>query len=240
MGSPRSFPRTVTLVEAFRRILRAMYSKRPGLADEIKAYNWLWFDPNRRCVEPDLVNVGGEKFWRGEERAGEGREDEEKAVNEAHRQLGELVRQGKGTFRLRGTLNPSKPLEDVDPADARDSKPHVFDGKLRVFDGDKIIKTYHRVHCYETDVDRRVAELCSETKLTDEALLQLQPEFVKNYLAPFSADSRPRPTQTELRKKWSDAGHGARLRDELDGELENQAKDKGILLKRGGQKKRAS
>jgi hypothetical protein len=76
-------------------------------------------------------------------------------------------------------------------------------------------------------------------KLTNEELRQLQPEFVKNYLAPYSADSRPRPTQKETRKKWRNTGHGARCRDELDGELEKQAKAKGILLKPGRQKKRA-
>jgi hypothetical protein len=77
--SPRAFPRTVTLVEAFRRILRAVYPDRPALADEIESYAWLYFDPNRRCVDPD----------RGEERAGENREDEVKAFNEAHKQLRE-------------------------------------------------------------------------------------------------------------------------------------------------------
>jgi hypothetical protein len=127
--SPRtSFPRTVTLVEGFRRILRAVHPDRPALADEIESYAWLYFDPNRRCVDPD----------RGEERAGEDREDEVKAFNEAHRQLGEFVRQEKGTFMLRGTLDPSKPVEDIDPADARDSKPDVFAGKLYVFLGNKI------------------------------------------------------------------------------------------------------
>jgi hypothetical protein len=111
-------------------------------------------------VDPDLSGP----FLRGEERAGEGRDDEVKAFNEAHRRLGEFVRQEHGKFRLRGALSPSKPLEDIDPADVGDSKPHVFDGKLRVFDGNKHIKTYYRVHCYETDVNRCVAELHSETK----------------------------------------------------------------------------
>jgi hypothetical protein len=124
------------------------------LADEIQSYAWLYFDPNRRCVDPD----------RGEERAGESREDEVKVFNEARKGLGDSVRQEHGKFRLRGALHPSSPLEDIDPADAKDSRPDVFDGKLRVFDGNKIIKTYHRVHCYETDVDRCVAELRSETK----------------------------------------------------------------------------
>jgi hypothetical protein len=164
--SPRTvFPDTVTLVEAFRRILRAIYPDRPALADEIQSYDWLLFDPNRRSVDPEIwAYVGGEEFWRGEERAGEGRVDEVKAFNYAHRRLAEFVRQEHGKFRLRGALHPSKPVEDIDPADARDGKPDVFGGKLRVFDGNKIIKIYHRVDCYETDVDRCVAELCSEAK----------------------------------------------------------------------------
>jgi hypothetical protein len=158
------FPCAVTLKEAFRAILRAIYPDRPALADEIQSYDWLLFDPNRRCVDPDFVDVGSERFWRGEVRAGEGREDEVKAFNDAHRRLAEFVRQEHGKFRLRGALSPSKPLEDIDPADVRDSKPDVFAGRLRVFDGNKHIKTYYRVHCYEIDVDRCVAELRSGTK----------------------------------------------------------------------------
>src|SRR5262249_20836334 len=42
--------------------------------------------------------------------------------------------------------------------------PHVFDGKLRVFDGNKHIKTYYRVHCYEIDLDCCAAEQRSEIK----------------------------------------------------------------------------
>ena len=88
--SPHNFPRTVTLVEAFRAILRAIYPGRPALADEIQSYDWLLFDPNRRSVDPEIwAYVGGEEFWRGEVRAGEGREDEVKAFNEAHKQLRE-------------------------------------------------------------------------------------------------------------------------------------------------------
>ena len=158
------FPPTVTLLETLRRILRAKYPDRPALADEIKSYAWLYFDPNRRVVDPYYVDVGGERFWRGEERAGEGREDEVKAFNEAHRRLGEFVRQEHGEFRLRGVLDPRKPLDDIDPADAKVGGIDVFAEELRVFLNGKLVRTYRQVHCYEIDVDRCVAELRSETK----------------------------------------------------------------------------
>ena len=203
--SPHNFPRTVTLVEAFRRILCAIYPDRPALADEIQSYAWPLFDPNRRCVDPDFVDVGGERFWRGEERAGEGREDEVKAFNEAHRRLGEFVRQEHGKFRLRGALHPSKPLEDIDPADVRDSKLDVFAGRLRVFDGNKHIKTYYRVHCYETDLDRRVAELRSEAKpgkWTSPAGFE---KFTADYKA--SLNGKAPPTEAEFTGAANNAGH---------------------------------
>ena len=199
--SPRKvFPRTVTLVEAFRRYLRAIHPD-PALADKIESYGWLYFDPKRRSVDPDL---SGPEL-KGEERAGEGREDEVKAFNEAHRRLGEFVRQEHGKFRLRGALHPSKPLEDIDPADVRDSKLDVFAGRLRVFDGNKHIKTYYRVHCYETDLDRRVAELRSEAKpgkWTSPAGFE---KFTADYKA--SLNGKAPPTEAEFTGAANNAGH---------------------------------
>jgi nucleoid DNA-binding protein len=204
--SPRtSFPRTVTLVEAFRRILRAQYPERPGLADEIKSYAWLYFDPNRRVVDPYYVDVGGERFWRGEVRPGEGREDEVKAFKDAHRWLEEFVRQEHGKFRLRGVLDPRKPLDDIDPADVRDSRPHVFDGKLRVFDGNKHVKTYYRVHCYEIDVDRCVAELRSEAKPGKRTSPAGLGRFTEDYKA--SLNGKVPPTEAEFTAAANNAGH---------------------------------
>jgi hypothetical protein len=198
--SPRTtFLRTVALVEAFRRILRATYPERPGLADEIKSYAWLYFDPNRRCVDPD----------RGEERAGEGREDEVNAFNEAHRRLEEIVKRGKG---LRGTLNPSKPLEDIDPVDARDSKPNVFAGKLDVFLGNKVIKTYYRVVCYETDLNRCVAELRSETKRTKWTSLAGFEKFTADYKG--RLNSKAPPTEKAFTDAANTGGH-YRPREEM-------------------------
>jgi hypothetical protein len=199
------FPCAVTLKEAFRAILRAIYPGRPALADEIQSYDWLLFDPNRRCVDPHHVDEGGEIFWRGEVRAGEGREDEVKAFNDAHRRLEEFVRQEHGKFRLRGALHPSKPLEDIDPADVRDSKLRVFDGMLRIFDGNKHIKTYYRVHCYEIDVGRCVAELRSEAKpgkRTSPAGLE---RFTEDYKA--SLNGKAPPTEAEFTAAANKAGH---------------------------------
>jgi hypothetical protein len=139
------FPRTVTLAEAFRAILRAIYPGRPALADEIQSYAWLYFDPNRR-----------------EDREGEFREDEVKAFQEAHTLLEQIA---KGKFGLRGALDPSKPLGDIDPADVEVGKLDIFAGELRVFLHNKVVRTYRQVRCYETDVDRCVAELHSKTKL---------------------------------------------------------------------------
>jgi hypothetical protein len=145
--SPHIFPRTASLEEAFRRILRAIYPDRPALADEIQSYSWDSFQGTHWwCEETHLTS------------------DEVIAVNKALELLNGFVIEHK-KIRLRGALNhPSKPLEDIDPADVSGSKLHVFAGKLRVFDGNKHIKTYYRVHCYETDVNRCVAELRSGTK----------------------------------------------------------------------------
>jgi hypothetical protein len=140
------FPRTVSIEEAFRRLLRAIYPERPALADEIQSYDW---DSGR-----------GHHWWHEETNL---TSDEVIDVNKAFELLDELVVE-QGEIKLRGALHPSKRLEGIDPADVRGSKLHVFAGRLRVFDGHKHIKTYYRVHCYETDIRRCVAELRSETQ----------------------------------------------------------------------------
>jgi nucleoid DNA-binding protein len=200
------FPCAVTLKEAFHAILRAIYPDRPTLADEIQSYDWLLFDPNRRSVDPEIwAYVGGEEFWRGEERAGEGREDEVKVFNDAHRRLAEFIRQEHGKFRLRGALSPSKPLEDIDPGDVRDSKPDVFAGRLRVFDGNKHIKTYYRVQCNEADLDRRVAELRSEAKSGKRTSRAGLEKFTADYKA--SLNGKAPPTEAEFTLAANNAGH---------------------------------
>lgn len=154
-------PRTVKLVEAFRTILRAIYPRRPALADEIQSYAWDHF--------------GGVRFWFGTHLTS----DEIIAVNQAFKLLDELVAREK--IRLRGALGPAKPEEDIDQVDASAGKLHIFDGKLYFLEN-KVPKTYHRVRCYEIDVRRCVAELRSETKRpakpTSETELQ---NFTTNY-----------------------------------------------------------
>ena len=205
-------PRAITLVEAFRSILRAIYPDRPALADEIQSYDWDSFH--------------GHHWWQYETNL---TSDEVIAVNKAFELLDEFVVE-RGKVRLRGALGPSKPLEVIDPADVKGSKLDVFAGKLRVFDGNKHIKTYYRVHCCETNVNRRLADLRSETKQAKRTKLKGDeiPEFTKNYL-----DLEPKPTLTGIRNKWRDAGHGAKARDLLDSEYRGQATARNISLKRG-------
>ena len=154
-------PRTIKLVEAFRVILRAVYPDRPALADEIQSYEW---------------NFGsGPHWWQYETNL---TSDEVIAVNKAFDVL------NQGTIRLRGVLGPSCPEEDIDTADVRDGKLHVFDGKLYFLEN-KVIKTYHRVRAYETDVRHCVNELrskTSKTKPNDVPLPKPLRKFTKNYM----------------------------------------------------------
>jgi hypothetical protein len=87
------FSRTVTLLEAFRRHVRAVHPSRPALADEIQGYDWDYFQGSRWWFETHLTS------------------DEVIAVNEAFRLLDELVAQVK---RIRGALGPSKPAIGTD------------------------------------------------------------------------------------------------------------------------------
>ena len=162
--SPRTvFPRTVTLEEAFRRILRALYPDRPALADEIQSYNWDF--------------GGGHHWWQYETNL---TSDEVIAVNKALELLNEFVLE-QGKIKLRGAAHPSKPDEDINPADVGGSKLDVFAGKLRIFDGNKHIKTYYRVYCYETDVNRCVAELRSETQRNRGSLAKPMSKKLRNF-----------------------------------------------------------
>jgi hypothetical protein len=188
--SPRTvFPRTITLEEAFRRILRAIYLDRPALADEVESF---WWNDRKRLP------------------------DEDAAVNKARELLKERVARAK--FRLRGVLDPHKPLEDIDPADAEAGMLDIFAGELRVFLHNKVVRTYRQVHCDETDVDRCVAELHSKTnrrKWTGRAGLEK-----------FSADYKDRlndeapPTEKVFTDAANAAGH-YRPRKEMRRELRN-------------------
>ena len=185
------FPRTVTLVEAYRRILRAIYPERPALADEIQSYDWDHF--------------GGVQWWFGTHLTS----DEVIAVNKAFGLLDELVE----GIRLRGApFSPSEPLGDIDPADVRGSKLDVFAGKLRVFEGNRHIKTYYRVHCYEIDVDRRAAELRSEVKPGE----YTSPAGFKRFTTAYKDElnGKAPPTEAEFTSAANNKGH-YRPREEM-------------------------
>jgi hypothetical protein len=173
--SPRTvFPDTVTLVEAFRPILRAMYPGQPTLADKIPTrFGWQFSypDDDKTLPKDRRIKIRAKEVTALKKMF---------KIKEARELFGRLVAQEK--LRLRGVLDPSKPLDDIDPADARVGLVDILAGELRVFLNGKLVRTYRQVHCYETDVDRCVAELRSETKYakrTSEADFE---EFKQNFL----------------------------------------------------------
>jgi hypothetical protein len=121
--------RTVTLEEAFRRMLRANYADRPALADEIQSYSWDWF--------------AGRDWWFGTHLTS----DEVNAVNEAFKLLDKGF--ADGTFRFCQVLGPT--LQDIDPA--RNSRTHVFKGELYVFTANGTV-TYRQVRCCEAGLPK--------------------------------------------------------------------------------------
>jgi hypothetical protein len=160
------FPRTITLIEACGRILRAKNPDQPALADKITRYGWelsylkddITLSKRQMRLFWSLSKRQRMSFRREEETA----RKEMAKFKEARELFGGLVAREK--IRLRGTLEPRDPLDDVDPADAEDGKLDILTGELRVFRNGKLVKTYRQVRCYEADVDCCAAELRSETK----------------------------------------------------------------------------
>src|SRR5579859_4234330 len=123
------FARTLTLAEAFGALVRMRYPKRPALADEILSEGYKWFH-----------------YWTHHPR------EEVKAALRALNDLEAGIVHKE--YRLRGTLDLSKPLDDIDPADARAGTQgnglHIFNRTLEIYDPEGTRK-YFQVHCYEAD-----------------------------------------------------------------------------------------
>jgi hypothetical protein len=149
------FPRTVTLGDAFRIILRARYSSRPALADEIRSYAWFWYDAS---LPKEEVAV----------------------AKEALNALKEGIAQGK--IRLRGALDLSLPLQNIDPADVRSGELHIFDGTLEVSLNNKVVRTYRQVHCYEADLRPRTKPSAAPRPkpTSDTALAEFRTKYLTN------------------------------------------------------------
>jgi hypothetical protein len=101
-------------------------------------------------------------------------------------------------------LGPSSPEEDIDPVDASAGKLHVFDGKLHFLEN-KVIKTYHRVRAYEIDVNRRVAELRSETRRTKWTSEVKFKKFVEDHKV--KLNGKTPPTEAEFTEAANNDGH---------------------------------
>jgi hypothetical protein len=134
------------------------------LADEIRSYAWFWYDAN---LPKEEVAVAKE------------------ALN--------VLKEGvtSGRIRLRGALDPSLPLQDIDPADARSgelkifpvlqSSPFIGDGWLEVSLNNKVVRTYRQIHCYDADLHPRAKpSTAPRAKPTSDADLA---KFRDDYLA---------------------------------------------------------
>jgi len=217
--SPRTiFPRTITLIEACRRILRAMYPDEPALADKIIRYLWELSYPDIALSKRDRISKRQRILSRKRERtlfrtlpkrqrilirSKEKTAKEERAkIKEAREWFGGLVAR---EIRLRGALDPSKALDDIDPADVRVGVVDILVSELRVFHNNKPVRTYRQVCCYETDVDRCVAELRSETKRTKWTSPAGFEKFTADYKV--KLNGKAPPTEEEFTKAANAKGH---------------------------------
>jgi len=191
------FPPTVTLVVAFRRIVRGMFPGQPSLADKIPTRSG-WEPPY-----PEYDSTLPKRVRRLIRRKVKTAKKEEAKLKEGRELFAGLVAQKK--IRLRGTPDPRKSLEDIDPADAEVGLVDILAGELRVFLNGKLVRTYRQVHCYETDVNRCVTELRSETKRTkwtSEAKFKKYVEGLKTSLG-----GRKPPTEAMFTKAANRADH---------------------------------
>jgi hypothetical protein len=176
--SPRTvFPHTVTLEEAFRRILRAMFPGQLSLADKIPTrWGWELPYPKYDSTLPKDVRrkIGGKEVKAIKKMA---------KIKVARESFGRLV--ARKEIKLWGTLDPCKPLEHIDPADARVGVVDILAGELRVFLNGKLVRTYRQVHCYEADVRLCVTELRSETSKTKPKDVSL-PKPLRNFTTKYT------------------------------------------------------
>jgi hypothetical protein len=121
----------ITLIESFRTILRATYSQRPALADEIQSNQYFHYIPINRDT-------------------GKRDHPEAQAASDALDMLKNAI-VGK-QIRVCGCLDPNLPA-DIDPTEVtRTSDIHVFAGTIEVHRRGVTLRMYRNVHCYESEI----------------------------------------------------------------------------------------
>lgn len=121
----------ILLADAFRIVLRAGYSHRPTLADEIQSYRYFHsakFDKETgRRVDPEA-----------------------QAADDALGVLRDAT--VNKLIRLRARLGDNLPA-DIDPMEVAWNGIRVFDNTLEVY-GERgvTLRTYRHVHCYENEI----------------------------------------------------------------------------------------
>jgi hypothetical protein len=181
-----------------------MCPDQPALADKIPTRSgWELSYPEDDITLPKRVRI----LIRGKE---ETAKKEMAKLKEVRELFGGLVARKK--LRLRGTLDPRKPLEDIDPADAEVGVVDILADELRVFLNGKLVRIYHQVRCYETDVNRCVAELRSNTKRTKWTGPAGFEKFTEDYKV--RLNGKAPPIEEEFTDAANTAGH-YRPREEM-------------------------
>jgi hypothetical protein len=197
------------LVEAFRTILRARYSSRPALADEVHGYDFFRPDEPAHPVE------------------------EVQAALAATEALKDAI--ASQSVRLRGWLNGAQPA-DIDPTEIIRNGIGIFENILEVWQPStrstpfRMLRTYRNVHCYAADVGALVAD-----HVRSDAPRKLSVRAVPDYVAAYLLDNL-NPSIERLRERAkAEKIKGGRTM--LDAEYHKQMALRGVATGPGRRRK---
>ena len=118
--------RLISLVDAYRMVLRPACTERPAFVDEISPQHFR-FPKSMGATEAEM-----------------------QAAEAARKTLWNAFLQQR--IRLRGHLEGNLPA-DIDPLEMRQGGIKIFEGILEVYgERGRTLRTYHNVHCYEDEI----------------------------------------------------------------------------------------
>jgi hypothetical protein len=184
----------ITLAESFRTVLRATYSKRPALADEIQS------DQYFHCI-PINRDTGSRDH------------PEAQAASDALDMLKNAI-VGK-QIRVCGCLDPNLPA-DIDPTEVtRTSDIHVFAGTIEVHRRGVTLRMYRNVHCYESEIATLIETPAESHAESSPNLRATEIRTTKHLRAETACGEyiralpkTPRPRKAELEKLAREKFHG--------------------------------
>jgi hypothetical protein len=140
--------KSITLADAFRAILRAMWPQRPALVDEIQSSRY--FHDARWChCRLRRIDL------------------EAQAADDALAVLRDAI--VSQSIRLRGWLGDNLPA-DIEHMEVAWNGIHVFDNTLEVYgERGRTLRTYRNVHCYAADIATLIGAAENDAAVDDGA-----------------------------------------------------------------------